>query len=208
MKKILILLCAVYLTGCVAGQKYNYEESSMDIPVKPSEQRTIILSVEDWRPYVLSGDKEPDFVGLQRGGFGEPWDVTTSSGRPMTEDMSAAIISGLKDAGYIVFNIPGKNEDSYLVKAANKNAASRIVVLKVRGWKSDVYMGITLNCELYLSVLDAEGNLLAESIVKSIEKIAGGSWATVDDNSRALAEEFSKRVRNLFNEEGVRKALQ
>lgn len=208
MRKILILFCTVCLAGCAGGQKYNYEASSMDMPVKPSEQRALILSVEDWRPYVLNGDKEPNFVGLQRGGFGEPWDVTTSSGRPMTEDMSAAIVSGLKDAGYVVFNIPGRNEDTYLIKAANKKSASRIVVLKVLGWKSDVYMGVTLNCDLHLSVLDAEGKLLAESNVKSKEKIAGGSWATGDDNSHALAEEFSKMVRSLFNEKGVRRALQ
>ena len=119
MKNIFILLCVVCLTGCVAGHKYNYKASSMDIPVKPSEQRTLILSVEDWRPYVLSGDKEPNFVGLQRGGFGEPWDVTTASGNPMTEDMSAAIVSGLKGAGYNVFNIPGKKEDAYLNRQAN-----------------------------------------------------------------------------------------
>ena len=208
IKRSLILLFCVYLTGCVAGHKYNYEESSIDFPVKPSENKTLILSVEDWRPYILSGNKEPSFVGLQRGGFGEPWDVTTSSGKPMTEDMSTAIVSGLKDAGYNVFNISGRNEGVYLVKAANKNAASRIVVLKVLGWKSDVFTSVSLNCDLHLSVLDADGNLLAESNVKSMEKITGGSWATRDGNSRTLAEEFSKKVINLFNAEGVRRALQ
>jgi hypothetical protein len=208
MKSILIILCAVCLTGCVAGHKYNYEASSMDIPVKPSEQRTLILSVEDWRPYVLSRDKEPNFIGLQRGGFGEPWDVTTTSGKPMTEDMSAAIVRGLKDAGYNIVNIPSNNENVYLVKVAGENSASRIVVLKVIDWKSDVYMGITLNCNLHLSVFDAEGNLLAESKVKFKKKIGGGSWATIDDNSRELAEEFAKRVRYLFNEHEVRRALQ
>lgn len=32
--------------------------------------------------------------------------------------------------------------------------------------------------------------------------------ATTDDNSKVLAEEFSKRVRNLFGTDEVRKALQ
>ena len=96
----------------------------MDIPVKPSEQRTLILSVEDWRPYVLSHDKEPNFIGLQRGGYGEPWDVTTGSGKPMTEDMSAAIEKGLKDVGYNVVAVLGNKQDEYLVKTANKKGAS------------------------------------------------------------------------------------
>ena len=208
MKNILILICAVYLTGCAGGQTYNYQMSSMDIPVKASEQRTLILAVEDRRPYVLSGDKEPSFVGLQRGGFGEPWDVTTDSGKPLTEDMSVAIVKGLEDAGYTVVNVPANNDKVFLVKAASKNNASRIVILKVRDWKSDVFMGVTLHANLQLRVLDAEGKLLAGSSLEAMEKIAGGSWATEDDNSRALADEFSRRVRILFNEDEVRRALQ
>ena len=173
MKKLLILLSCMYLAGCVAGQEYNYEASSIDIPVKPSEKRTLILAVEDLRPYVLSGDKESNFVGLQRGGFGEPWGVTTTSGDPMTEDMSAAIVSGLKDAGYNVFNIPGKNEVSYLTKTASKHDASRIVMLKVFEWKSDVYINVTLHCDLELNILDVEGKLLAKRSEKFIVKIDG-----------------------------------
>lgn len=208
MKKSLILLFCVYLTGCVAGQEYNYEASSMDIPVKPSEKRVLILSVQDLRPYVLSGDKESNFVGLQRGGFGEPWGVTTASGDPMTEDMSEAIVSGLKDAGYNVFNTPGKNEVSYLTKTASKHDASRIVILKVFEWKSDVYMNVTLHCDLELNILDVEGKLLAKSSDKFIGSIAGGSWATTDKNSKAMTDEFTKRVRNLFTTDEVRKTLQ
>jgi hypothetical protein len=208
VKSILIFLYVVFLTGCVVGQEYNYEMSSMNIPIEASEQKTLILAVEDRRPYVLSGEKEPSFVGLQRGGFGEPWDVTTASGKPMTEDMSVAIVKGLKDAGYTVVNVPGNNDDVYLVKAARKNNASRIVILKVFDWKSDVYTAVTLHSNLHLSVLDAEGKLLAGSSFRSMEKIAGGSWATGDDNSRALAYEFSRRVRNLFNEDEVSRALQ
>lgn len=208
MKKSFILLFCVYLAGCVAGQEYNYEDSSMDIPVKPSEKRTLILSVQDLRPYVLSGDKESNFVGLQRGGFGEPWGVTTASGDPMTEDMSEAIVSGLKDAGYNAFNTPGKNEVSYLTKTASKHDASRIVILKVFEWKSDVYVNVTLHCDLELNILDVEGKLLAKSSDKFIGSIAGGSWATTDENSKAMTDEFTKRVRNLFTTDEVRKTLQ
>lgn len=208
MKKLLILLSAVYLTGCAMGNKYNYEAGSMDIPVKPSGQDTIVLSVEDWRPYVLDGDKEPNFVGLQRGGFGNPFDVTTASGKPMIDEMSVAVIRGLKGAGFKVVNVPGKRGNTYLVETASKNGAVRIVVLRVLDWKSDVFMGVTLNCDLHLSVLDKEGKMLAESKDRFIGKVASGSWATESDNSQALAEEFSRRVETLFNSADVKTALQ
>jgi hypothetical protein len=69
IKNIFILICVVCLTGCVVGHRYNYKSSSMDIPVKPSEQRTLILSVEDWRPYVLSHDRSPISLGFKGGGM-------------------------------------------------------------------------------------------------------------------------------------------
>jgi hypothetical protein len=125
----------------------------------------------------------------------------------MTEDMSAAVAKGLKDAGYIVVAVPGNKQVEYLVRTADKNGASRIIVLKVIDWKSDVLIGITLNCNLHLSVFDAEGELLAESAVNFRKKIGGGSWATESENSHELAEEFAKRVRYLFNEHDVRRAL-
>jgi len=78
MKKILLILFVLFLTGCAVGNKYNYRSSSMALPIKPVNHRTLILSVEDLRPYVLNGEKEPNFVGLQRGGFSNPFDVTTS----------------------------------------------------------------------------------------------------------------------------------
>jgi hypothetical protein len=209
MRKILIILHVVFLTGCLAaGHEYNYEQLSMDIPVEATEQESLILAVEDWRPYVLSGDKKSNFVGLQRDGFGVPFDVDTASGNPLTEIMSAAIENGLKDVGYTVVSVSGNNSGAYLVKAAAKNNASRIVVLKVLDWKSDVMYGVTLHSNLDLSVFDAEGKLLAESSKESMGKISQGSWATGDDNSRALAVEFSRSVSELFDEDQVRRALQ
>lgn len=164
MRIILIILYVVFLTGCLAaGHEYNYEQISMDIPVEATEQESLILAVEDWRPYVLSGDKKASFVGLQRDGYGIPFDVDTASGKPMTEIMSAAIENGLKEAGYTVVSVSGNNNHVYLVNAATKNNASRIVVLKVLDWKSDVMWGVTLHSNLDLSIFDAEGKLLAES---------------------------------------------
>lgn len=143
-----------------------------------------------------------------KGGYGIPFDVDTASGKPMTEIMSAAIENGLKEAGYTVVSVSGNNNHVYLVNAATKNNASRIVVLKVLDWKSDVMWGVTLHSNLDLSIFDAEGKLLAESSKESMGKISQGSWATEDDNSRALADEFSKSVRELFDVDQVRRALQ
>jgi hypothetical protein len=208
MKKLFVLLFVASLSGCLAaGHKYDYQATSVGMPVEASEQVALVLAVEDERSYVLSGDKPSSFVGLQRDGFGVPFDVSTASGKPLTEIMSAAIEKGLTDAGYTVSRVSGSTNTTDYVRAASDSQASRIVVLKVLDWKSDVMFGITLTSNLHLSVLDANGKLLAESSSESYGKIGPGSWATTDGNTQLLTAEFAQRVRSLFNEAEVRTAL-
>lgn len=207
MKKLFVLLFVVSLSGCLAaGKKYDYY-TSVSIPVDASEPAALVLAVEDQRSYVLSGNKPPSFVGLQRDGFGVPFDVSTASGKRLTEMMSEAIERGLTYAGYTVVPVYGSKNTTDYIGAASENSASRIVVLKVVDWKSDVMMGITLTSDLQLDILDANGELLARSSSDYYGKIGQGSWATSDDNSRLLTAEFSQRVRDLFNDEKVRAAL-
>ena len=208
MKKILLILLVLFLIGCGAvGNKYNYQSSSMALPIQPADHKTLILSVEDLRPYVLNGKKKPSFVGVQRGGFGNPFDVTTSSGKPMTEDMSAAIVMGLMDVGYRVVNVREKPEIVNLVNSAVKEDATRIVVLKVYDWKSDIYMGLTLHCDLRLSVFDVNGELLAENTINFVDEISGTHFGAAK-NSQVVADEFAKQIGYLFNKKEVRSALQ
>jgi hypothetical protein len=42
----------------------------------------LAVAVHDERSEVASGDKNPAFVGLLRGGYGNPMDVRTASGAP------------------------------------------------------------------------------------------------------------------------------
>ena len=94
MSRLLVIAAAfVALGGCAIGNKYDYEVASIELPVVGTNE--IGVAVVDRRPYVVSGDKQPDFVGLQRGGFGNPFDVTTKSGNPMAADMQVALAGEL-----------------------------------------------------------------------------------------------------------------
>ncbi len=80
------VLLASMLGGCAVGNTYEYRLPRLPLSVQGNS--AIGLAVTDQRPYILDGDKDPNFVGLQRGGYGNPFDVTTASGRPMAEDMA------------------------------------------------------------------------------------------------------------------------
>ncbi|MEH6548066.1 MAG: hypothetical protein V7701_16640, partial [Sneathiella sp.] len=87
-----ILAFGILLSACAVGNKYDYKDQPIDLAA--SSDQKIGVSVVDQRIYIVSGEKPADFVGLQRGGFGNPFDVNTKSGGPMADSFAFAIAEG------------------------------------------------------------------------------------------------------------------
>lgn len=61
---------------------------------------TVAVATHDQRPYVVGGNKKPNFVGLSRGGYGNPFDVVTVSGNPLADGFSESISRSLAARGF------------------------------------------------------------------------------------------------------------
>src|SRR5215468_9264272 len=100
-----VLLMAGLLSACVYGRTIDYKA-----PVElgtPTGSARVAVAVLDHRPYVVSGQKSPSFVGLQVAGFPNPYgllpgDVNTESGAPLASDFSSAIAKALSTKGFSV----------------------------------------------------------------------------------------------------------
>lgn len=176
------------LGGCAVGNRYDYGNAISGLPVSGSG--TLAVSVVDARPYVVSGDKKPDFVGLQRGGFGNPFDVRTGSGRPLADEMRDSIAKALQQQGFAV--------------VGGTEAAPRKLELRVFEWKTDVMMKMKTSYDLQLSVFDASGTLLAQSKTKG-EDVGTGGFES--GNATNAARTFELRFTELVRDEAVRSAL-
>lgn len=207
MKKILFVGLMIILSGCAVGNKYDYRSSAISLPVKSTQSAKVAVSVDDQRPYVVAGEKGPNFVGLQRGGFGNPFDVTTASGKPLAEDMAFVLKKALEDSGYqIVETTSSSGNHKMFVLAAGDDGADKVVLLNIKEWKSDIYMGITLHSDIELTVYSVDGQVLANNTMKFEEGI-GGAHIGASSNSQVIISEFSRRIGYLFNQEDIRKAL-
>lgn len=193
------------LTGCAANHKYDYESNSISIPFKAKNQSTLILTVHDSRSYILDGNKQSDFVGFNRSIAYIPYNVNTKSGKPLTKAMSKSIVKGLENAGYKVIAWQENNIDK-LIQEAKAQRASRIIVLEVNDWKSDLYLNIAMFVDLRLSVYDTNGKLLAESSIKFNKKI-GPKLAGVEANGEIITYEFNKQVKMLLNQKTIKNAI-
>jgi hypothetical protein len=206
MKKLALICILFVVTGCAVGNKYDYHTRTIDLPVKSEMHKKVILDVEDLRPYVQSGKKKPNFVGLQRGGFGNPFDVTTASGNSLAMDMKESITRALNDSGYEAVSINKELNKESLGNIALKNDVARIIILTINEWKSDVYMNITLYCDLVLRIYNDTGSLMVENDMKLQEEI-GGAQISASKNSDTVSSEFGRRIGYLFNKKEVRDAL-
>lgn len=202
MKRIVFVLVSTLLLGaCAIGNQYSYESPGMNLPAQgPGE---IGLLVVDRRPYVLDGHKPPNFVGLQRGGYGNPFDVTTQSGKPMSVEMQSSLASALVDDHFEVKSLsPAALDDSGIVEAVRLAGASRNIVLILNEWKTDAMMNFGISCDVELRILGSDGALLASTRSKAVkEKLGGAGFES--GNAVAASRAFESKMNQLFSDPKV-----
>lgn len=200
-----VILLTLLLAGCAVGNTYDYGRADVNLAVQGHSE--LGLAVIDQRPYVISGDKKANFVGLQRGGFGNPFDVKTESGRPLAEEMEAAMASELEENGFKVFDLFITGSGSSNIDAAvRKTAIGRNVILTINEWKTDAMMNFGLSYDLTLQVMDQSANELAKAEISGTkEKLGGAGFESA--NSISAANAFSTKIGQLFNEPNVMSAL-
>lgn len=197
---------ALFLSGCAVGNQYGYTAADVGLPlVADNEATPIAVGAQESRPYVLSGSKAPTFVGLQRGGFGNPFDVTTASGRGFGEDAADVLGTLLQRAGYPVATSDlYANRETFLAELKERGVEKGLY-LDIREWKTDIYISITLHWDLTLTVLNANGEVLAESTDYGQEAIGAGRFEK--DNAIAASLALSTKLAGLFNDPAVKAAM-
>jgi hypothetical protein len=149
-------LILIASSGCAVGNKHQYADATPNLQIENGHATAV--SVQDRRPYVLDGDKDPDFVGVQRGGFGNPFDVTTASGKPLAADMSEAVVAALKKKNLtaVAVSVAPDATDAAIKEIIVSAPAERLLNIKLLEWKSDTYQNTALIYHVELSVLDSK----------------------------------------------------
>lgn len=201
--RLLPLLGPLALAACAIGNSYDYTAAVATLP--PAGGRIDALVI-DQRAYVLSGDKAPDFVGLQRGGFGNPFDVTTASGRPLGEEVETVLVNSLTRAGADA-RAAGADTEAAAVAALGTGEATRLVVLRMADWKTDTMAQVTITWDLTLLVYDREGTVLAEETDAGREGTGEGGSALEAGKADIARRALEARLGALLSRPAVAAAL-
>lgn len=206
MKQFGLVLSITLLMGaCAIGNQYNYESPGMVLPVRGPGK--IGLLVIDRRPYVLNGEKSPNFVGLQRGGFGNPFNVTTQSEKPLSEEMQTSLVRALVNNNFEVNNLSTATDDPGIAESVRQAGNSRNVVVILYEWKTDAMANFALSHNVELRILGGDGSVLASTRSEGVKEVMGGAGFE-SGNSVAASRSFESKMNQLFSEPNIRRIMQ
>ena len=207
MRLVAIMAAATLAAGCAVGNQHAYHDATAD--VAPSGgARSVAVGAQDLRPYVISGGKAGNFVGLSRGGFGNPFDVTTESGNALAQDFAASIARSLEAKGFkaTAVRVAGTTAPDVNEMAA-KSGQERLALVTINEWKSDTYMSTTLQYDVTLRVFDASGQQLAQNRISGKDDLGSSAINPPGHAKEAVPVAYRRNLEQLFNNDSVRQSL-
>lgn len=204
LTRIVSMFTLLVLTGCAFGTKMSFQNTSLAIP---SARGDVAVAVWDSRPVVISGDKSPQWVGLQRSGFGIPYGVHTSSGQPLRKEFASSINTSLSRAGSVTttVEIPDKTPNESSVQRLLPTTG-KVVLLQIAQWKTDTTTDIHFDYDLQVSVLK-NGKTIATERAQGNEKLAGSFWNPIGASERVAVAKQKEKLESLFARPTIAQAL-
>jgi hypothetical protein len=202
-----LALAALMLAGCGSLYRINYSNIRADLQYRGS--RSVAVGVLDERPYILSGENDPRYVGTMRGGYGNPFDLWTESNMQLADEMAATVADSLRSSGFTVLAVKaavGKDVTNIL-SAIETAGADRLVVMVVKDWWSNYYPAswgsekteLIMNVEL--KIMDKNRVVLGENGLKDTA-IPPSGWP-----KDTIPGYYQKKMSELFNSPGIQNAF-
>lgn len=209
MRQALVSALLLFLlSACAVGNKYDYRAATPELQARSSG--AVAVGVHDKRSYVLSNDKGPNFVGLQRGGYGNPFNVGTLSGHALADDFAWVIVDALRknDIEASAVRLSPQDGRESALQVIDGADAERVILVTLEEWKSDNFMNVALIYSLSAEVLDERGRVLAATRQQGRDALGAGVGFNLSTAVGGLVIKRSKQVLNaLLNDEKIVAAL-
>jgi hypothetical protein len=207
MNIVALVLAATLTAGCAVGNRYAYH--SVIAEPKVAGNASVGIATHDQRVYVRSGNKAPQFIGLQRGGYGNPFDVKTEDDRPLADNITAAIVSSLARKGFKAqaVAVTPSMSSSEVGQRLKATETERALLLTLTEWKSDTFMNVALIYDVTLVVVDRGGTVLAEKRLQGRDNLEGSAWNSPSHARQAVPQAFKEKLQQLLDDDTVAAAL-
>lgn len=207
MKKILHYMFLLFLVFSVSAcHKVSLHKLKLNSNIAPASK--INIAVLDHRSYILNGEKTPDFVGIIRGGYGNPFDFSTESGSALAAELSRSLVEEL---GASSMEITTSHLDSTSTVLSRFKSGSytgeKLVVLELDEWKIDSMVDSWFSVDSSLSIYDTKGSILAKSSVKERVAVDGSFWWPLGAAQKNMISQTEKYLNVLLSDQSIRASL-
>jgi hypothetical protein len=210
-EKIFSLFCLTVVAWMIAGcgNLYRINYSNIKADLNYSGSRSVSVGVLDERPYILSGENDPKYVGTMRGGYGNPFDLWTQSDLSLADEMAATVAETLRGKGFkvLIVKAAAGKDGSGLLPEMKSSGAERLVLMEVKDWWSNYYPKsfgaekTELIMDVELKVMDRNQRVLGSSRLKGVA-IPPSGWP-----KDTIPGFYQKKMTELLNDKGIQKAL-
>lgn len=194
------------LGGCAVGVTHQYDNATPEITASAGSK--LGVGVQDRRLYVVSKQKPASFVGVSRGGFGNPFDVNTASGNTLADDVSKSIQTTLAAKGVKVgaVSLPLGIDETEAIKRLAA-AGDKAILIVLNEWKADTYMSTTLTYDVQAMVVDASGKVLTSKKIFGMDNLGGSAVNPPEHSRNAVPIAFRKKLEELFSSPEISKHM-
>jgi hypothetical protein len=205
---LIIVFLAFAASGCAIGVKHSYTDVATHVELG-AKGGNLAVAVHDQRGYVVSGAKAENFVGLQRGGFGNPFDVMTESGAPLAQDLQAAIVRSLRgnDITIVEVRATPAQPTATVKNALLRTGAPKSLLVTLAAWNTDTYLNTALVYDVNLVVFDATGKTLASRDYAGRDDLGGSAINPPSHARTAVPMAVRRKIKEMFDDPEIIKAL-
>ena len=201
-KSPVLTFCACLLTGCAIGNKFDIRHATA---VAPSGSSTVSVGGVDEREYLRKGEIEPEYVGMTRGGYGNPFRVKTASKQPFAQEAAQVVAASL--GSRVRGAVKSYSTRDAALHALRSIGAQRLALLRVKAWESDTLINTSVNVDLVLEIYNSAGNLIASSSDTAYRDLGGNIASPPMHARKVVIAELGRSLTKLMEQPSVASAL-
>jgi hypothetical protein len=201
-KSPVLAFCACLLTGCAIGNKFDIRQAKV---VAPTGSSTVAVGGLDERELLRKGEIEPEYIGMTRGGYGNPFLVKTASKQPFAQEAAQVVAASL--GGRIRGPVRSYSTREAALHALRSTGAQRLTLLRVKSWESDTLINTSVNVDLVLEVYNSAGTLLASSSDTAYRDLGGNIASPPMHARKVVIADLGRSLTRLMEQPAVASAL-
>lgn len=208
LRVFFILLIGSLVSGCAVGNKYVIGDVKAQLDA--TGKYSVWVASLDQRQFVVARNSPETYVGMVRGGYGNPFNATTLSGLPFADDVSQSICSSLISKGFNAKYIAVKFDqtEKEVLDFLLSKTEDRAILVIIRKWESDSFVNLNVGYDLILKVIAKDGTILATSEAKNDVNVPGSIWVgSLAMSKIEVPNIFKNSIESLLNNPDVVKVL-